>query len=173
MSQILYDAPGPKIYFLDHYDGASIPIAYDQAAGKFFCPAWPDGIGAQPDAATIAAYSRPVEEPEPLTDVEIMTPVFTDARRQAALFLDSLKARVWDYLKNVSLIEPSAVTEAGVIFNLTSEFGIGAAYDDFVKNGGHPVAAQALWNRIQAVKSHYSWLTAPVLAIFAAALGQQ
>lgn len=121
----------------------------------------------QPTEEEIDAFS-----PSPVTDVDIMYPVFTDARRQAALFLDHLKAQVWDHLKNVANMNPADVTEAGVTFNLSSETGIGVAYDDFVKNGGHPVAALALWNRIQEVKSHYAWLTTDVEAIFATALGQ-
>ena len=112
------------------------------------------------------------EPASPLTDVEIMRPIFIDYRRQATLALDGLKAQVWSYLKNEQEMEPAAATAAGVAF-CKSGTGIGVQYDDFIKAGGHPDAAADLWARIQEIKGNFAWFDAGVEAIFAAALGQE
>ena len=112
------------------------------------------------------------EEPAPVTDVEIMTPVFIDYRRQATLHLDGLKAQVWSYLKNEQEMDPAAATAAGVAF-CKSSTGIGVQYDDYIKAGGHPDAAADLWARVQEIKGNFTWFDAGVEAIFAAALGQE
>lgn len=128
-------------------------------------------VGANPDPAAVAAWAPPADPPPPpVTDVEIMAPVFTNTREGASVYLDQLKAKVWDQLVNVQKMEPNDATAAGVQFNLSNAVGVGVAYDDFVKNGGHPLAAKALWDRIQEVKNNYPWLTKEVEAIFSLAL---
>lgn len=124
----------------------------------------------QEDGETYVRRPYP-EPPASLTDVEIMTPVFIDYRRQATLALDGLKAQVWSYLKNTLEMEPSACTAAGVAL-CKSSTGIGVQYDDFIKAGGHPDAAADLWARLQEIKGNFAWIDAGVEAIFAAALGQ-
>lgn len=151
-------------------DDLSQPIYKDGA--DLFAADWDEAWGEPPPEEELAAWKEPEPDPpSPVTDIEIMTGIFTNARNQASLFLDQLKGTVWNYLVNVQEVPPNEATAQGVMFNLTSDTGIGAAYDDFVKNGGHPVAAAALWARIQAVKEHYTWLTPEVEAIFSQALG--
>jgi len=124
----------------------------------------------QPDGESYALIAAPAASN--LTDVEIMTPVFIDYRRQATLHMDGLKAQVWSYLKNEQEMDPALATAAGVAF-CKSSTGIGVQYDDYIKAGGHPDAATDLWARIQEIKAGFAWFDAGVEAIFAAALGQE
>lgn len=118
------------------------------------------------------------QQPEPgnLTDVEKMAQVFSMSEQQSASFLTQLKSRVWNYLADTDReghLSPMEATAAGVNFcDSRSEYGIGLEYSDFITKGGHPLAAQALWDRIQAVKAKYEWFDSGVNAIFAEALGQ-
>ena len=107
----------------------------------------------------------------PVTDVEIMTPLFIERRRWAAVYMDGLKGQVWSYLKNEKSMDPDAVTEAGALF-CEDDDGIGKQYDYFVRAGGHPVAALKLWTRIQEIKADFAWFDSGVNGIFAAGLGQ-
>lgn len=163
---IYYAAPGPKIYFLDHYE-AAIPIAYSAEEGKFYCPAWPEGIGEQPDAATVAACSRPPEEQTPLTDVERMAALFAQAQVAAPAALNQLKGTVWAALVAGGMAQDEA-TAAGVALVLLH----GPLLAAFEAAGGHPLAAQALYDAIASEPSRQalSWLSDEILAIFSAAL---
>jgi len=138
-----------------------------------FAADWDEAWGAPPTDEELEAWEEPAPDPpSPLTDVEIMTPVFIDYRRQATLHMDGLKAQVWSYLKNEQEMDPALATAAGVAF-CKSSTGIGVQYDDYIKAGGHPDAATDLWARIQEIKAGFAWFDAGVEAIFAAALGQE
>lgn len=133
---------------------------------------WDEAWGEPPTDESLEAWEEPEPEAVPVSDVEIMTPVFIDYRRQATLHLDGLKAQVWSYLKNEQEMDPALATAAGVAF-CKSGPGIGVQYDDYIKAGGHPDAAADLWARIQEIKGNFAWFDAGVEAIFAAALGQE
>jgi len=140
---------------------------------RLYSADWDEAWGPAPSDADLEAWQEPGPEPPPaVTDVEIMTPVFIDYRRQATLHMDGLKAQVWSYLKNLQSMDPAAATAAGVAF-CKSATGIGVQYDDYIKAGGHPDAAADLWARIQEIKGNFTWFDAGVEAIFAAALGQE
>lgn len=148
------------------------PVIYGNGADLFGAN-WDEAWGEPPTDEELEAWEEPEPDPAPpVTDVEIMTPVFIDYRRQATLHLDELKAQVWSYLKNEQEMDPAAATAAGVAF-CKSSTGIGVQYDDFIKSGGHPDAAADLWARIQEIKGNFTWFDAGVEAIFAAALGQE
>lgn len=151
------------------------PIRTPRPAWDWYRQQYPHVANVPPTPEAVAAWAPPVitpEEPAPVTDVEIMTPVFIDYRRQATLHLDGLKAQVWSYLKNDQSMDPAAATAAGVAF-CKSGTGIGVQYEDYIKAGGHPDAAADLWARIQEIKGNFAWFDAGVEAIFAAALGQE
>lgn len=143
--------------------------AHDNGEGVITLQGWDENLdGAAPTEGEVEAWDPAGN----LTDVEIMTPVFIDYRRQATLHMDGLKAQVWSYLKNEQEMDPALATAAGVAF-CKSSTGIGVQYDDYIKAGGHPDAATDLWARIQEIKAGFAWFDAGVEAIFAAALGQE
>lgn len=184
MSDIFYPAnTNPLGYLIKHFPGLPHVLGDLTPSGLPLLYPWEDlrhqypeiiGDAAQPTAEQVAAWVPevvPPEDPAPVTDVEIMTGVFIDYRGQATLLLDGLKGQVWSYLKNEQKMDPAQATAAGVAFCM-SEGGIGVQYGDFIKAGGHPVAATALWKRIQAVKGDFIWFDSGVEAVFATALGQ-
>lgn len=124
--------------------------------------------GANPDPEAVAAQSPPPpEEAAPVTDVEIMAKLFSDARAAAPAYLNQLKGTVWSALVAGGMAQDEA-TAAGVALVLRHAALLAA----FESAGGHPVAAQALYTSIASEESVAAlpWLTAPILAIFQAAL---
>lgn len=119
----------------------------------------------------IAYDVTPVTNEVPLTDVDTSTSNFIAAEEMAAKFLNGLKGQVVVYLK-AKLGDAEAVA-AGVDFvapRSVNPNGVGSEYDYFIKAGGHPAAASALYARIQSVKSSFAWFDDNVNAIFTAAL---
>ena len=151
-------------------------IYYDKKLGPYLTAnnvpgkAYDDGSGqgsqyigdTPPDVATVAAW-----DPNPGTDVERMAALFTQARQGAPLYLDALKGQVWVALVAGGMSEAEA-TAAGVALVLR----FGAQLAAFNNAGGHPDAALALYAAISSPESVAAlpWLTAPILAIFQAAL---
>jgi len=124
--------------------------------------------GAEPDPAAVAAQAPPAPEPPaPVTDVDIATGNFKRAREAAPEALDRLKGAVWAGLVAGGMA-PDEATAAGVGLVLLH----GPLLAAFEAAGGHPVAAQALYAAIASKPSTDAlpWLTAPILAIFSAAL---
>lgn len=152
----------------NHSDKMPRVYAEQDSAGVVDLRGWEESDGPAPTPEEVEAWDPAGN----VTDVEIMTPVFIDYRRQATLHMDGLKAQVWSYLKNEQEMDPALATAAGVAF-CKSSTGIGVQYDDYIKAGGHPDAATDLWARIQEIKAGFAWFDAGVEAIFAAALGQE
>lgn len=119
----------------------------------------------QPDGENY--LPRELPEATPLTDVEIATNNFRNARLAAPAALDSLKGTIWAALVAGGMA-PDAATAAGVELVLLH----GPLLAAFEAAGGHPKAAEALYNAIASEPSRalLLWLTDPVLAVFAAAL---
>lgn len=115
----------------------------------------------RPTQQQVADWSNPV------TDVERMAALFTQARQGAPLYLDALKGRVWVALVEGGMSQADA-TAAGVALVLR----FGAQLAAFNNAGGHPAAALALYQAISSAESVAAlpWLTAPILAIFQGAL---
>lgn len=109
----------------------------------------------------------PAPPSQPLTDVEIATNNFRNARLDAPAALDSLKGTVWAGLVAGGLA-PDEATAAGVGLVLLH----GPLLAAFEAAGGHPVAGQALYAAIASPESVAAlpWLKPEILAIFAAAL---
>lgn len=169
---IITETPAYNPDNLDHYNrwvwaGKPDPAILD-GDGK----GWGPTIQTELIGGQYVQQIAPTPPENNVTDVEIMTPVFIDYRRQATLHMDGLKAQVWSYLKNEQEMDPALATAAGVAF-CKSSTGIGVQYDDYIKAGGHPDAATDLWARIQEIKAGFAWFDAGVEAIFAAALGQE
>lgn len=120
---------------------------------------WPSGHGEPPTVEAVEAWTPSL--------ASIITPVFTTARRNAPLALDGLKGKVWGALVAGGMSEAEA-TAAGVGLVLRHD----AILSAFTSAGGHPLAASALYAAIASEESVAAlpWLTAPILAIFAAAL---
>lgn len=118
----------------------------------------------QPDGSYLV---RPAPQQSPVTDVERMAALFTQARQGAPLYLDALKGRVWVALVEGGMSQADA-TAAGVALVLR----FGAQLAAFNNAGGHPAAALALYQAISSAESVAAlpWLTAPILAIFQGAL---
>lgn len=123
---------------------------------------WPESAGSPPTLEEVEAW-----ESTPLTDVEIATANFRNARLAAPAALDSLKGTVWAGLVAGGLA-PDEATAAGVGLVLLH----GPLLAAFEAAGGHPVAGQALYAAISSPESVAAlpWLTKKILAIFAAAL---
>jgi hypothetical protein len=125
---------------------------------------WPEDLngGLPPTVQEVEDW-----ESTPLTDVEIATNNFRQARLAAPAALDSLKGAVWAGLVAGGLA-PDQATAAGVGLVLMH----GPLLAAFEAAGGHPVAGQALYAAISSPESVAAlpWLTAPILGIFAAAL---
>lgn len=123
---------------------------------------WPESAGPAPTIEEVEAW-----ESTPLTDVEIATGNFKAARIAAPEYLDGLKGTVWAALKAGGM-SPDEATAAGVGLVLLH----GPLLAAFEAAGGHPVAGAALYAAIASPQSVAAlpWLTAPILAIFAAAL---
>lgn len=161
---------------LSEIAGRDVRLSHDERGFRVVLAAGPDSeeawasysVEGQPSAATVAAW-RPESppEPEPLTDVEIATNNFRQARLAAPAALDSLKGAVWAGLVAGGLA-PDEATAAGVGLVLLH----GPLLAAFEAAGGHPVAGQALYAAIASQESVAAlpWLTEGVLAIFAAAL---
>lgn len=124
--------------------------------------AWPDGHGDPPSIATVEGWG-----PAPVTDVERMASLFSQAQAGAPAYLNQLKGAVWMALVAAGMSEADA-TAAGVALVLRHAAPLAA----FEAAGGHPVAAAALYAAISSAESVAAlpWLTAPILAIFQAAL---
>lgn len=115
---------------------------------------------------------RALPEPaSPLTDVEIAirgaAENFEKARLAAPKALDRLKGTIHTALVSGGMSSGEA-TAAGVGLVLLH----GPLLAAFEAAGGHPVAGKALYAAIASQESVAAlpWLTAPILAIFAAAL---
>lgn len=123
---------------------------------------WPESAGPAPTIEEVEAW-----ESTPLTDVEIATGNFRQARLAAPAALDNLKGAVWAGLVAGGLA-PDEATAAGVGLVLLH----GPLLAAFEAAGGHPVAGQALYAAISSAESVAAlpWLTEGILAIFAAAL---
>lgn len=146
--------------------GDGPPIYED--GDDLFAADWDDAWGEAPTDEELAAWEEPEpESPTPLTDVEIATNNFRQARLAAPAALDSLKGAVWAGLVAGGLA-PDEATAAGVGLVLLH----GPLLAAFEAAGGHPVAGAALYAAIASPQSVEAlpWLTAPILAIFAAAL---
>ncbi len=128
--------------------------------GDNFLLSWP-ADSEPPSIADVEAFNAT------LTDVEIATANFRNARLAAPAALDSLKGAVWAGLVAGGLA-PDEATAAGVGLVLLH----GPLLAAFEAAGGHPVAGAALYAAIASPESVAAlpWLTAPILAIFAAAL---
>jgi len=120
-----------------------------------------------PWAPSYQDEEAPPEAPSPVTDVDIATGNFKRAREAAPEALDRLKGAVWAGLVAGGMA-PDEATAAGVGLVLLH----GPLLAAFEAAGGHPVAAQALYAAIASKPSTDAlpWLTAPILAIFSAAL---
>ena len=142
---------------------------WDLDPWSYYQQAYPEiGNAEQPSEAAVLAWSPPSpEQPAPLTDVEIATNNFRNARLAAPAALDSLKGTVWAGLVAGGLA-PDEATAAGVGLVLLH----GPLLAAFEAAGGHPVAGQALYAAIASQESVAAlpWLTEGILAIFAAAL---
>lgn len=154
----------PRPYLAAH----GIDAACQLTESGWICPDWPAEYGDQPSAQTVLDWQPPQpEQAEPLTDVEIATNNFRQARLAAPAALDSLKGAVWAGLVAGGLA-PDEATAAGVGLVLLH----GPLLAAFEAAGGHPVAGQALYAAISSPESVAAlpWLTEGILAIFAAAL---
>lgn len=166
-SPIYYQAPGK--YFAAHPPAE--PVEWEHVPGlgyRYKGEEWPTENGTQPSAATVDSWDPQPEAPsEPLTDVDIATGNFKRAREAAPEALDRLKGAVWAGLVAGGMA-PDEATAAGVGLVLLH----GPLLAAFEAAGGHPVAAQALYAAIASKPSTDAlpWLTAPILAIFSAAL---
>ena len=154
-----------------------MPTYYPDNLGKYLAAtdtpgdAYDDGKGQgvqyigdlPPDLATVQAW----DPAGALTDVEIATANFRQARLAAPAALDSLKGTVWAGLVAGGLA-PDEATAAGVGLVLLH----GPMLAAFEAAGGHPVAGAALYGAIASPESVAAlpWLKPEVLAIFAAAL---
>ena len=96
-----------------------------------------------------------------------MAKVFDRAQAMAVSYLNQLKGRVHPALVAGGMSEAEA-TAAGVALVLRHAAPLAA----FEAAGGHPVAAEALYQAISSPESVAAlpWLTAPILAIFRQAL---
>lgn len=153
-------------YLLSTYPNATPDVDYVIEAYAGQGPTiihWADSLGAQPDPAVVSAWT-PTSN---LTDVEIATANFRNARLAAPAALDSLKGAVWAGLV-ASGLAPDEATAAGVGLVLLH----GPLLAAFEAAGGHPVAGAALYAAIASPESVAAlpWLKPEVLAIFAAAL---
>ena len=130
--------------------------------GGYALVGWRSEDGEPPTLEQVEAWT-----PDPLTDVEIATGNFKRAREAAPEALDRLKGAVWAGLVAGGMA-PDEATAAGVGLVLMH----GPVLAAFEAAGGHPVAAQALYAAIASKPSTDAlpWLTAPILAIFSAAL---
>lgn len=164
--------PDVQIYLSQDEDGAWQVVTppgqyWDGDPWGYYQQASP-AIGQQPSPEQVLAWIPPEPEPGPiLTDVEIATNNFRQARLAAPAALDSLKGTVWAGLVAGGLA-PDEATAAGVGLVLLH----GPLLAAFEAAGGHPVAGQALYAAISSAESVAAlpWLTAPILGIFAAAL---
>ena len=123
---------------------------------------WPDGHGDPPSVGVVAAWS-------PAPTATGMAELFAGARRNAPQALDQLKGAVWIALVSGGMA-PAEATAAGVALVLRHAAPLAA----FTAAGGHTLAAQALYEAIASEESVAAlpWLTEPILAVFASALGQ-
>lgn len=130
-----------------------------------------DQNGYDIDTLVVDGVSHDVSPPpaptENLTDSDKMASLFAQAQAEAPAYLNQLKGAVWVALVEGGMSEAEA-TAAGVALVLRHAAPLAA----FESAGGHPAAAQALYQAISSPESvaALSWLTAPILAIFAAAL---
>lgn len=173
--------PGEDFYpkaALSAAAGAEVRLAHDErgfrvvlADGSDSDNAWASySVDPQPSAPTVANWRPPVVDPDPgptLTDVEIATNNFRQARLAAPAALDSLKGAVWAGLVAGGLA-PDEATAAGVGLVLLH----GPLLAAFEAAGGHPVAGAALYAAIASPQSVEAlpWLKPEILGIFAAAL---
>lgn len=118
---------------------------------------WPEAAGTKPTVQEVADWTPPFD----------IGPVFAQAPVAASAAILGLKKAVWEALVGGGM-DPAEATAAGVALVLRHSSAL-AAYE---AAGGHPVAAQALYDAISSAESVAAlpWLTAPILAIFAAVL---
>lgn len=130
--------------------------------GGYALVGWRSEDGEPPTLEQVEAWT-----PGTLTDVEIATGNFKRAREAAPEALDRLKGAVWAGLVAGGMA-PDEATAAGVGLVLLH----GPLLAAFEAAGGHPDAASALYAAIASKPSTDAlpWLTAPILAIFSAAL---
>ena len=161
-------------YFAYHFPGpepGSTRIRFVRAEGGFAVEGdWAsyETGEEQPTPEQVAAWTPPAPDPGPtLTDVEIATNNFRQARLAAPAALDSLKGAVWAGLVAGGLA-PDEATAAGVGLVLLH----GPLLAAFEAAGGHPVAGAALYAVIASPQSVEAlpWLKPEILGIFAAAL---
>lgn len=162
---------------MDRYNRDKLPGFVEHLLGQplqpHTSPLRDDGEGPWIDADAWAALTQlpvpSVEEVEQssLSDVEIATANFRNARLAAPAALDSLKGTVWAGLVAGGLA-PDEATAAGVGLVLLH----GPLLAAFEAAGGHPVAGAALYAAISSPESVAAlpWLKPEILAIFAAAL---
>lgn len=158
--------PGDPIYEddLDH------PI-YEYGPDQFELVGWQEAWGAPPTEEDLETFQPPAPEENPVTDVEIAirqaTGNFEQARLAAPKALDRLKGTVHTALVSGGMSSDEA-TAAGVGLVLMH----GPVLAAFEAAGGHPKAAEALYNAIASKPSTDAlpWLSKGILEVFAAFL---
>lgn len=131
---------------------------HDDGAGNITLDGWDEQAdGLAPTEAEVMAW-------EPALDIG---KVFAEAYAAAPLALNQLKQAVWT-ARVMAGTDPAQATAEGVALVLRFGPELGAYKDA----GGHPLAAQHLYEAISSEESVAAlpWLTEPILAIFAAAL---
>lgn len=129
---------------------------------------WQEAWGNPPTDEELAAWEEPEPEPPPpVSAFDTIKAAFDVASANAPSMLNNIKAAVWVALVDGGMA-PDAATAAGVALVLRHAAPLAA----FEAAGGHPDAAAALYSAISSKESvaALTWLTEPILAIFAAAL---
>lgn len=147
------------------FDEAGQPILID--GDPLYSVDWQEGWGVPPTEQDLADWPEPEPEANPVTDVKRMAALFAQAQVAAPAALNQLKGTVWAALVAGGMAQDEA-TAAGVALVLLH----GPLLAAFEAAGGHPLAAQALYDAIASEPSRQalSWLSDEILAIFSAAL---
>lgn len=143
------------------------PAIYEDG-DDLFAVDWQDSWGEPISEEQLEAWEEPEPDPpSPVTDVERMASLFAQAQQAAPAALNQLKGMVWAALVAGGMAQDEA-TAAGVALVLLH----GPLLAAFEAAGGHPLAAQALYEAIASEPSRQAlqWLSDPILAIFRAAL---
>lgn len=133
------------------------PIYVD--GDDLFVADWEEGWGAPPSDQELESWEEPEPEPTP-PDIGR---IFADAYETAPKVLNQLKKAVWDYRVGIGT-DPNQATAEGVALVLRFGPQLGAYKDA----GGHPLAAQALYEAVSSEASVIAlpWLTPAILEIF-------
>lgn len=135
---------------------------------ELFAADWDEAWGDAPSDEFLSDWEEPEPEPQaPVSAFDTIKAAFDVASANAPSMLNNLKAAVWVALVDGGMA-PDAATAAGVALVLRHAAPLAA----FEAAGGHPDAAAALYSAISSKESvaALTWLTEPILAIFAAAL---